>query len=203
MSKNQFGGRKGSLYTPMSEIEQEALMRMTERQDLEVRIKGWACIQNPKVVVGDLRLGISFRLHFEEGKAPIAPTPVYYFDLELWSAGKCLFKERQTAVYAGNALSVAAGMYLDMVWDIAITALDPKFVKMLMPHTIGLTSRFQDKDTGDFTLFGNNKFNDQLKPDLIKLRKGEASVRKDTAQQTKKAEKKSSTDKSHPKLILK
>ncbi len=192
MSKNQFGGRRGSLYTPMSEIEQEALMRMTERQDLEVRVKGFACIQNPKVVVGDLRLGISFRLNFEEGKTPIVPTPVYYFDLELWSSGKCLFKERQTAMYAGRPLSVAAGMYLDMVWDIAITALDPKFVKMIMPHAIGLTSRFQDKDTGDFTLFGNNKFNDALKKDLIKLREGEAAVRKDNVEQASKATKKAS-----------
>ncbi len=179
--------RKFSLYTPMSETEQDALSRLVENQDLVVHILGWGRVDAPRVLLGDLRLGIHFRMTFDR---PAVPTPVHFLDLELKTrSGILLYKERQTAMYGGKPLSVAAGVYLDMAWDIAITAIDPKVVKLILPHARGLTSRFQDKDTGDITTFGNQKMNADERAKLIKLRSQEAASRVDTRQQTAKAEK--------------
>ena len=185
--KGRFGNVAGGLYTPMSETEQEVLHRLVENQNLVVHVLGHGSVAAPKVIVGDLRLGISFRFTFE---APEVPTPYHFLDLELRTlSGLLLFKERQSAIYNGQPLSIAEGVYLDMVWDIAITAIDPKVVKHILPSAIGLTSRFQDKDTGDLTLFGNQKMNSADRNALIGLRKNEAQGRADTAAQTKKAEK--------------
>ena len=185
--KNQFGGIRGSNYTPMTEIEQEALSRIHERQDFVVHVLGWGRIDMPRVVVGDLRLGIAFRMDFT---APAAPTPVHFFDLELRTRdGNLLYKERQPTIYNGKPVTVAAGLYLDMVWDIAITAIDPKIVKKYMPGALGLTSRFQDKDTGEITTFGNQKMNSAMKRDLISLRNQESRNKADTVAQAKKAKK--------------
>lgn len=85
---------------------------------------------------------------------------------------------------------VAAGMYIDLVWDIAITAIDPKIVKQIMPMARGLTSRWHDRDTGNLTLFGNTKMKQSLKDSLITLRTLERESKKDTTQKTQKAVKK-------------
>ena len=183
--KNKFGGRRGSLYTPMSELEQEALSRLVELHNLVVHVLGWGRIDAPRVKAGDLRLGLQFRMDFT---APPGPTPVHYFDLELRTrSGTLLFKERQATIFNGKPVTVAAGLYLDMAWDIAITAIDPKIVKEVLPGALGLTSRFQDKDTGEITTFGNQKMGAGLRNDLIKLRKGEAANRADTVKKAQKA----------------
>jgi len=185
---NRYGGKTtmGGLYTPMTEIEQEALHRLVDNQNLVVHVLGWGRVDSPRVVVGDLRLGLSFRMDFT---APAAPTPVHFFDMELRTrSGILLYKERQATILDGKPVTVAAGLYLDMVWDIAITAIDPKLVKHIMPNAIGLTSRFQDKDTGDITMFGNQKMNAAERRDLLNLRQQEARSRQDTARQVKKAE---------------
>ena len=187
--KNLFGGAgPNSLYTPMSEIEQEVLARLVEQKDLRVHVLGWATIENPVAVFGDLRLGLRFRLQFER---PEFPTPVPFFDLELRTgSGLLLYKERQSTLYNGRALEVAAGVYIDLAWDIAIQAMDPQVVKELMPGTVGLTSRFQDKDTGEITALGNNKFSQSQREALARLRKGEALARKLTQQQVLLAQRK-------------
>jgi len=79
-------------------------------------------------------------------------------------------------------------MFLDMVWDIAVMAIDPKIVKAILPGATGLTSRFQDRDTGELSLFGNTKMKSDDKSALVKLRAGERSARDDTKVQVKKAE---------------
>jgi hypothetical protein len=184
--KNRFGGIAKSSYTPMSELEQEAISRLVDARELKVVVKGWGVVEKPRVVYGDLRLGIAFRMNFVK---PEFPTPVHFFDLELRTrSGILLFAERQTAMYGGNPISVCQGMFLDMVWDIAVMAIDPKIVKAILPGAHGLTSRFQDKDTGDLTLFGNTKMNSGDKSALVKLRAGERSARDDTKVQVKKAE---------------
>ena len=190
--KNRFGGVANSNYTPMSEIEQEAISRLVEAKDMVVHIKGWGRVDNPRVIYGDLRLGIQWRMDFT---APAAPTPVHWFDLELRTrSGVLLFSERQSTLYGGKPLQVAAGLYMDMVWDIAVLAMDPKIVKMIMPGAIGFTSRFQDKDTGDITLFGNTKMNAKDKDALVKLRQAEERNRQDTKNQVKKAVAKQKAD---------
>lgn len=172
---NDFGGRKGSAYTPMSEDEQEVLDRLVAAGDLKVVVKGWTEVPNPRIRVGDLRVSMAFRINF---KKPEVPTPVYFFDLELrTNSGMLLFKEKQPAMYEGKPITVADGMYLDMVWDIAIMAMPPNLVKALKPGAIGLTSKWIDKDTGDITLLGNTRLGVQKQRKLRNIREGEASSR--------------------------
>jgi hypothetical protein len=186
MEKNPFGGRKGSLYTPLSEDEQEVLSRLVNSQDLRVIVKDWATIDQPRVVYGDLRLSLAFRIHFTR---PEVPLPVHFFDLELRTgAGMLLFKERQSTMYGGKPIEVADGVFMDMVWDIAIMAMDPKVVKALKPGARGLTSRWQDRDTGELTLMGNARLSRENQKLLRKARQGEARNRTDTLQQVQKAE---------------
>lgn len=174
--KNEFGGRKGSSYTPMSEDEQEVISRLVESKDLKIVVKGWGEVHNPKVRFGDLRVSLAFRVNFNGSPFPV---PVHYFDMELRTgSGMLIFRERQPALYDGKPISVAGGMFLDMVWDIAVSSMNPEFVKAIKPGAIGLTSRWLDKDTGDATLFGNNTFLSQdLKRSLKAIRSGEEASR--------------------------
>ena len=191
--KNRWGGGNRLFnYTPLSEIEQEAISRMVESQNLVINIVGWGKVEKPRVSFGDLRLGLKWRMDFDR---PAAPTPIHWLDLELRTrSGVLLFKERQSTLYGGNPVTVCAGVFLDMAWDIALTALDPKLVKMIMPNSFGLTSRFTDKDTGELSLFGNQNFNSTDRIALRVLREKERLNRLDTLQQVRKAERKAKAD---------
>ncbi len=175
MKRNAFGGRFGSAYTPMSEDEQEVISRLKESSDLVVMVKGWREIKQPVVNFGDLRVSVSFRLNFDK---PEVPMPLHYIDLELRTgSGMLLFAERQSTVYNGNPIQVADGVYLDMVWDIAVMSMDPKVVKLIKPGAVGLTSRWRDRDTGDITVFGNSRMDHSARAELVKIRRGERLVR--------------------------
>ena len=186
MDKNPFGGKKGSLYTPMSEDEQEVLERLIQARDLDVIIKGWGFIRGVQgAVAGDLRLSLPLTLNFDR---PDIPVPVYFFDLELRTgSGMLLFAQRQSTVYDKKPVMVGAGTTLHMVWDIAIHSMDPKVVKALKPGAVGLTSRWIDRDTGFMSLTGNVKMNDKEKRLLIQARTGEAAARADNDQLVAKA----------------
>lgn len=180
MDTNPFGGlNPRSLYTPMSEDEQEVLDRLIQSRDMNVIIKGWGHILGVSAAkAGDLRLSIPLQLDFDR---PDVPIPVPYFDLELRTgAGILLFAERQSTIYNGAPLMVGSGTSLTMIWDIAIKHMDPKLVKLLKPGAAGLTSRWVDKDTGDMTLLGNTRISSKEKALLRKLRRGEARVRAET-----------------------
>lgn len=174
--KNIFGGgNPNSLYTPMSEDEQEVLSRLVAMRDLHVHIVDWGVINSPQATFGDLRLDIPLQITFN---APAVPMLVNYFDLELRTgSGLLLFKERQKARYNSQPLPVGAGTTLSMVWHIAIRSMDPKLVKALKPGALGLTSRWLDKDTKEETFTGNTKLSSKDKKVLRRLREGEASVR--------------------------
>jgi len=183
--KNIFGGgNANSLYTPMSEIEQEVLSRLAENGDLRVIIVGWGYVDKPRITIGDLRLSLAFRLTFDR---PEVPVPLYYLDLELRTRSDVLlFKERQPTTYGGVPVQAGAGVFFDLAWDIAIKAIDPALVKTLMPSAMGLTSRFQDKDTGALTLTGNLRLTAAERKALEVLRKGEAAAKADTARRLRK-----------------
>lgn len=169
------GGNSNSLYTPMSETEQEVVARLVDAGALRVYIVGWGFVSKPRVTFGDLRVAIAFRLDFDK---PEAPMPVSHFDLELrLEDGRLLYKERQSATYNGQPLQIAAGVYLDMIWDIAIRYMDPELVKSIKPGATGMTSRMLDRDTGLATLVGNMTLTPENQNLLVKLRRGEASVR--------------------------
>lgn len=176
--KNPFGGGNArSLYVPMSETEQEVLERLVETDDLMVVVHGWGIIHKPRVTFGDLRL--SLVLHMEFDRPPPPGQPVHWFDLELKTrAGMSLYgPDRLPTIYNGQPLTVAAGMTLDMVWDIAIQSIPPEIVKIIKPHAIGLTSAE-----------GNRKLSGE-KAKLFKLvRAGESKVREADAKKVRKLE---------------
>ena len=188
--KNIFGGKnENSLYIPMSEVEQEALDRLIQKQDLVVNIRNWGFISEPTVTFGDKRISIHIDITFN---APAIPMDVFYFDMELKTrGGLILFTERHRTFYNHKPIKVGAGTNLNMIWDIAIARIDPKLVKMLVPHARGLTSRLTDKDTGEMTLTGNMKLSANARRVAQSLKEGEDKVRaidlKDVVAATKKA----------------
>ena len=177
------GGNANSLYTPMSEVEQEAVSRLVSAGDLRVIIGGWGPVDRPRVTFGDLRLAVAFRLLFDRPEIPI---PVYHFDLELRTGGgHLLYKDRLPTVYGGKPIQVAQGVFLDLVWDIAVRSVDPNLVKAVVPGATGLTSRLQDKDTGLLTLTGNMRLSTQEKQALKRLRNAETMAKADTARRVR------------------
>jgi len=175
--KNIFGGgNPGSVYVPLTDTEREVLARLIDTDDLEVHVVGWGVVHKPRIdPPGDARIKIQFRLNFDRPEAPI---PVPFFDLELRTrSGMLLFKHRYPTAYNNQPLQVAAGVFVDLIWDIAIQNLDPNLVRMVKPRATGLTSRLQDKDTGQMTLEGNMKLDLTQKRLLRELRRGQAVVK--------------------------
>ena len=188
--ENIFGGKnENSLYIPMSDVEQEALDRLIQKQELVVSINGWGFIEEPTVTFGDKRISIHIDITFN---APVVPMDVYYFDMELKTrGGLILFTERHRTYYNHKPIKVGAGTNLNMIWDIAIARIDPKLVKMLVPHARGLTSRLTDKDTGEMTLTGNMTLNANKRRIAKSLKEGEDKIRsidlKDVVEASQKA----------------
>lgn len=164
--RNLLGGANPhSLYVPMSETEQEVLERLTEKDDLMVVVHGWGNVHQPEITFGDLRIAVKFRLDFDR---PETPMEVPWFDLELKTrSGMSLFgPDRLPTIYNGKPFKVCAGVFVDMVWDIAVHKMDPKIVKIIKPHAIGLTTRD-----------GNQKFDAKTQKLHRLVRSGEAKVR--------------------------
>lgn len=181
LGKNIFGGgNAASLYVPLSDVEQECLARLVEMGELSVHIVDWGIAHKPIVTHGDARVRVVFRMDFDR---PVAPVNVYHFKLELRTgSGKVLFRDKQSTMYEGRPIQVAAGVFLDMVWDIQLRHLDPALVREVLPHVTGLTSRLQDRDTGDMTLLGNMRLTPEKQAVLTQLRRAEAGSRKHTAE---------------------
>lgn len=173
-----FGGKNpNGVYVPLTEDEQEVLDRLIHSNDLQVVVHGWGIVEDfQKVAAGDARLGICFKMLF---KAPMQETPIPYFDLELQTrSGFSIFKKREVInVGFDEILYVKAGDEITISWDIQIKALDPKFVKMIKPGSIGLTSRLLDKDNGKITTFGNMKLDEGRKRVLQDLKKNEEFIK--------------------------
>lgn len=173
--KNIFGGgNPDSLYTPMTETEQEVLDRLVQSEDLEVHVVGWGVVEKPRITFGDLRLSIVFRLEFD---APEVFVPVHYFDLELRNrAGFVVFSERQPTLVGGQPIQIKAGSFIDLAWDIAIQKMNPEFVRMVKPGARGLTTRE-----------GNRDLDNTKQAILDAVRQGEARVRRDSLEQAEMA----------------
>jgi hypothetical protein len=178
--KNIFGGGNvNSLYTPLSEDEQEVLERLALSGQYKIVIKDWGHINKPNVRFGDARLQFTFTMLFDR---PAVPMPVYYFDMELWThSGMFLFSKRMDVAYGGHPIQVAAGVELQLAWDIQLKQIDPKVVRAIKPGAVGLTSRL-----------GNMKLDSHQKQQLHKLRRAEAKIRQDDVTAAVKATKKAS-----------
>lgn len=176
--KNAFGGGNAhSLYTPMSEDEQEVLERLLTGEDLYINIVGWGQVNLfDKVTLGDLRLAIQFTAAFNR---PPVPVPVHYFDLELVVRGEnnwVLASDRLPTIYDKKPIQIGAGDVLTMVWDIAIRKMDPRFVKLIKPGALGLT-----------TAEGNRKLDAKRQELFRKLREAEAVSKVDDAKKRARA----------------
>jgi hypothetical protein len=173
---NVFGGKnRRGLYVPMSEDEQEVIHRLVEAEDIQLIIHGWGTLDRPRFLVGDHRIGVQFKLTFNR---PAAPMPLYFLDLELITrTGISLVKERLPTILNGQPVNVCAGVFLDLQWDIAMHSMDPRLVKLLKPGTLGLTSRRQDKDTGEMTARGNMKLDAKQRKALQELETAQAANR--------------------------
>lgn len=184
--KNAFGGANPhGLYVPISETEQEVLSRLVEANDLEVVVHGWGALHQPRVLFGDLRMTIHFNLQFN---APAVPQPLYFLDLELRTrSGLSLFKQRQPTQLNGQPLQVAAGVNVEMAWDIALHHIDPAIVKSIKPGAVGMTSRRLDKETGEATFSGNMDLDSRQKKLLRGLEEGNRKLRVDDARKAVKA----------------
>lgn len=141
--KNIFGGgNRNSLYTPLSETEQETIIRLIEANDLYIEVVDWGIAHQPKFTFGDARLTSYFRMNFHK---PEVPQVNHFFDMELRTrSGVLLFKERQPTIVSGQPIMIGAGMYLDLAWDIMIQQMDPALIKSLRPSVTGLTSRLDN-----------------------------------------------------------
>lgn len=173
---NIFGGKqKHGLYVPLSPDELESIHRLIEMRDVQLIIHGWGIIDCPRMQVGEHIVTVPFRLTF---KAPVNPMPVYFFDLELKTmhTGITLFRKRMPCTYDNKPIIVQAGQYLDLAWDISIKSIDPRIVKLIKPGAFGLTSRRQDKDTGEVTDMGNMKLTPDQRLALMALKNGEQFV---------------------------
>lgn len=187
---NILGGKnEGSLYVPMSEDEQEVLTRLIEADDLEVVVVGWGILTKPKVTLGDKRLAVRFTLNFN---APDVPMKVWFFDMELRTrSGLILHAERHPTLYGNEPLVVHSGISMDLIWDIAIDRIPPAVVKMLKPGSVGLTSRFTDRDTGEYDPKGGNmKLSPEQKAALMAVQTGAAKVRSDDQKKIAKVSRK-------------
>lgn len=172
---NVFGGKnKNSLYIPMSEIEQEFISRLAEKNEFYILIHEWGYVDNPTLVFGDKNLHFGFKMFFDR---PENPMPVHFFDMELRTrSGMSLFRQKMNLGYGGQPMLIMQGLELEMVWDIALKNIDPKIIKQLMPNTVGLTSRLQDTTTGEITLLGNMNLSREARDLAHKLDQAEKAL---------------------------
>ena len=179
------GANKNALYVPMSDIEQEVLARLVEAGELLCVIHGFKSIHNPPISYGDKNLHVHLNASFADLEKP---QEVAFFDMELKTlSGLCLFRQTMPTTYDNNPIMVGPEVTLEMIWDIAISNINPELVKQIKPGAIGLTSRLQDKDTGNFTTYGNMKLNSHQKNLAHKVAMGEAKGRADNKQRVLRA----------------
>lgn len=183
---NLLGGKnENSIYTPMSETEQEVLSRVAK--DLRVEIVGWGFVTSPQVVFGDKRISIMLSLAFN---APAQPMPVHFFHIRVFvdSLNLLVHDKKYPTVNGGSPILVGAGLVYDMALDIAIDHMKPEFVKAVMPGAVGLTTRRLDATTGQRTIQGNARLTDEQKRMTAFLDKQDAAMDRMDADNLKKVE---------------
>lgn len=174
---NEFGGAYGgSMYIPLTEIEQEVISRLAEAGEFIVVFHGFGSVPKLDIRFGDKNLHIGMKVGF-----PMLSTPqsVYFFDMELKThSGISLFRQTMPCTYDDKPLLIGPEVEFEMIWDISINTISPALVKQIKPGAIGLTSRRQDRDTGDMTLIGNMKLTEAQKQMAYKISQGEQKVKK-------------------------
>lgn len=180
--QNPFGGgNPHSLYTPITECEQEVLDRLIDSEDLVVHIVGWGEVRKLTATFGDKRVTLRFRVFFQ---SPTIAVPVHFFDLELRTrSGILLYSERKPASVHGEPAMVGAGIGIDFTWWITFNQMTEDFVRLVKPGARGLTTRE-----------GNRKLTEDKQELLHLVRQAEKRSKVDDAQQAKKAAKRAQED---------
>lgn len=136
------------IYEPLTDDEQEVLLRMIEGQDVYVEVEGWGYHPKPRITAGDKRVQVRFPMEFT--KPERIQIPVNYFELVLKTrGGREIFRDRKSTMHNYQPLYVTAGLCIDLIWDIALDAIDPKFQKLVMPGHRG--KRVMSLDKGKVT----------------------------------------------------
>jgi hypothetical protein len=173
--QNPFGGgNPHSLYTPITECEQEVLDRLVDAGDLVVHLVGWGEVRKLSATFGDKRVTVKFRVFFQ---SPTLAVPVHYFDMELRTrSGILLYSERKPASVNGSPAMVGAGIGINFTWWIQFNQMTEDFVRLMKPGARGLTTRE-----------GNRKMTEDQQELLHFVRQAEARSKADDAQQAEKA----------------
>ena len=127
---------RNSVYTPLSETEQDAVSRMVEGQDLMVEVEGWGYHPNPTVTSGDKRIQVKFPMVFDKPEG--IEVPVRYFDLKLkLRNGKVLVKSRESTYFNGKPLRITAGIQINLTWDLMIDEIPKEARGLVLPDVKG------------------------------------------------------------------
>lgn len=181
--KNKFGGIATSLYTPMSEDEQEAVNRIIESGEVVLRIKAMGKDQiiqlddivNPPMRHGDARVQVDIDLLLNY---PVIHVPVYSMELSLLYKDRTLFKESQSVVYDGQPIMFGRGGQIVMKWDIQVQKISPELVKLVKKGAFGLTTRD-----------GNTYYDEETNRELREIRAREEMMRLDNLKKLEAAKK--------------
>lgn len=127
-----------SVYTPLTDDEQDVLQRMIEGQDAYVEVVGWGFHPAPKITAGDKRVQVRFPMEFHKPQG--FAVPVNYFDLRLrLRDGRIVFSDRKSCRYSNQPLFIEAGLQLDLIWDIALDQISDDFKDQFLPRLKGNT----------------------------------------------------------------
>ena len=187
---NAFGGKnRHGLYVPMTDDELETLARLAEAGEFSLVVRDWGRVNGfrlaapgerfsgaPLLVMGDKRLSFYFRMSFTAPLVPLVPQPCWYFDVEVWAAGRLMFSQRMPTSVNGQPVQIAAGVFLDLALDVAIDQIDPALVKAVKPGAVGLTTRH-----------GNMHLDAERRLLLEEVREGEQGVRELSAREAAEA----------------
>lgn len=162
-------GSENGGYVPTSETEQELLQRMVDAGDFVVHVP-YGTDPEPKVIFGDKRLRVTFKIPLPEGVL----VPITYLPVKLTTqAGELLFEKDLPAMYGREPLVLVGGMEFDL--HISLDKIDPEFVKSKM-KTLGLTSRV-----------GNMDLDDRKRKALFELEEGRRKVEENDRERLKLA----------------
>lgn len=123
-------------YKPLSEREEDAINRMTEREDLMVEIEGWGYHVNPDISVGDKRIQIKLNMEFTRPKGIEANVKQFHLKLKMRD-GRVLAESIESTIQNYQPLKVTAGRQVGMVWDLAIDEVPDDVIGTVIPETRG------------------------------------------------------------------
>jgi hypothetical protein len=160
-NQNPFGGKNPhGMYVPLTDVEQEVLLRLAQEGEYKLVVKGWQEFDNfilvPYAVVrmidpslpisphslvtfGDKRISFYFSITVPDNDT--IPRKNYFFDIEVWAKGFKLFSQRMPTEVGGEPIPIFSRAFWNIALDVALDMIDPAIVKAIKPAAVGLTTR--------------------------------------------------------------